>query len=124
MSSPRPTVFFDGGCPLCRREIAHYQKIDRQQRLHWLDISPEATDLSAYGLSRAQAMAVFHVQDARGQMHTGAAAFVRLWDELPRWRRLAQLVRILHLLPLLNAVYHRFARRRWRRRCAASACAR
>ena len=29
----RPMVFYDGGCPLCRREIAHYRRIDSAERL-------------------------------------------------------------------------------------------
>ena len=37
----RPVVFYDGGCPLCRREIAHYQRIDRERRIQWTDIQQE-----------------------------------------------------------------------------------
>lgn len=32
----RATVFFDGGCPMCRREIAHYQRLDAAGRIRWL----------------------------------------------------------------------------------------
>ena len=33
----RPVVFYDGDCPLCRREIAHYRRMDSANKLHWVD---------------------------------------------------------------------------------------
>mgnify|MGYP000446977673 CR=1 FL=1 len=35
--SGRPLVFYDGSCPLCRREIAHYRRQDRAGALGWVD---------------------------------------------------------------------------------------
>ena len=37
----RPMVFYDGGCPLCRREIAHYRRIDSTGSLRWVDAMTE-----------------------------------------------------------------------------------
>jgi len=40
----RPILFYDGQCPLCRKEIAHYQRLDRQQRVDWQDLfAPESS---------------------------------------------------------------------------------
>jgi len=39
---------------------------------------------------------------------TGAHAFAVIWDELPRYRRLARLLRSLRLLPVLERLYGRF----------------
>mgnify|MGYP005991360417 FL=1 len=25
---PKVTMYFDGGCPLCTKEVSHYQKLD------------------------------------------------------------------------------------------------
>ena len=58
-----PVVFFDGGCPLCRREIAHYRRIDSAQRLCWVDAASEPEALSRHGLSLEAAMAELHVLD-------------------------------------------------------------
>ena len=48
-----PVVFFDGGCPLCRREIAHYRRIDTAQRLCWVDAASEPEALQRHGVSMA-----------------------------------------------------------------------
>lgn len=82
-------VYFDGSCPLCRREIAYYQQCPGGDRLSWVDVSAPA-DLGP-GLSCTAAMARFHVRDAAGQLFEGGAAFARLWRELPGWRWLGQL---------------------------------
>jgi predicted DCC family thiol-disulfide oxidoreductase YuxK len=33
------TVWFDGGCPLCRREIAFMRRLDRRGRIDFVDVS-------------------------------------------------------------------------------------
>jgi len=38
---PALTVYFDGACPLCRREIAHYRSRDRAARIAFLDIAAD-----------------------------------------------------------------------------------
>ena len=44
-----------------------------------------------HDLSRQQALARFHVRRADGRLVSGAAAFVSLWQQLPRWRWAARL---------------------------------
>lgn len=124
VSPNRPTVFFDGGCPLCRREIAHYRRLDRHGRIHWFDVAEPGVQLDQFGLDRTAVMARFHVRDADGRMLTGAAAFVALWRCLPGYRHLARLVSALHLTGLLEWGYRRFAVWRLRRRCDDGLCTR
>jgi predicted DCC family thiol-disulfide oxidoreductase YuxK len=84
--SPELTVYFDGSCPLCRREIALYRRARGAERLAWVDVSAGAelgTDLSCQA-----AMRRFHVRQARGDLLSGGAAFARLWRALPAWRLL------------------------------------
>jgi predicted DCC family thiol-disulfide oxidoreductase YuxK len=115
-------MFYDGGCPLCRREVAHYRRLDRQNRIDWVDISRDPETL-ALGVTLEQAMARLHVQDPQGRLLTGVAAFAAVWDALPGYRHLARLVRALGLVPALDWAYARFARRRSARRCAEGFCA-
>ncbi len=110
-------VFFDGACPLCRREIAHYRRRRGAEGLVWIDIAQEDARLADFGLVRATAMARFHVLDRNGQWQTGAWGFAELWSRLPAYRWLARLLRGLRLLPLLDCAYTAFARWRLQRRC-------
>lgn len=87
--SPALTVYFDGSCPLCRREIVMYQHLPQAASIHWVDVSAGA-DLGSQ-LSCAQAMARFHVRDAQDRLHSGAAAFSLLWRVFPAWRWLGWL---------------------------------
>jgi predicted DCC family thiol-disulfide oxidoreductase YuxK len=119
----RPQVFYDGGCPLCRREIDHYRRLDRDERVEWVDILQAPESLARAGLDREEAMARFHVLDGRGRWQTGAWGFAEVWSHLPYYRRLAGAVRGLGLLPLMDAGYRLFARRRLAARCRDGACA-
>lgn len=117
-----PTVFFDGSCPLCRREIAFYRELGGAEDLSWVDVSASDATLFAAGLTRAQAMARFHVLTAEGKLVSGGAAFASLWSHLDGFRlagRIGQTWPINRSLDLAYAIFlkmrpflQRFAGRR------------
>jgi predicted DCC family thiol-disulfide oxidoreductase YuxK len=121
-SSPatRPLVLFDGACPMCRREIAHYQRVRGGNGIEWIDLAPLPDGPVIDDVDRATAMARMHVRDANGRWHTGAAAFVELWRHLSGYRWLARTVSALRLTRPLDAVYRRFARWRVARDCGST----
>ncbi len=121
-ADPAATVFYDGACPLCRREIAHYRRLRGAERVLWIDIARADAPLATYGLSRELAMARLHVRDTAGHWQTGAFGFAELWSHLPGYRWLARTLRLLRLLPLLDRVYASFARWRLRRACDERTC--
>jgi predicted DCC family thiol-disulfide oxidoreductase YuxK len=88
MATPELTIYFDGSCPLCRREIAFYRRLRGAERLQWVDVSGPAA--LGEGLDCASAMRRFHVRDAQGRLYSGGAAFARLWRALPYWRWLGR----------------------------------
>ena len=114
---PRPTVFYDGGCPLCSREVAHYRRLDRNANLRWVDITRDRDTLALSGLRVDEAMRRFHVLDTEGCWKTGAWGFAEMWAHLPRYRWLSHFLRIPGMLTLLDWLYSLFARWRGDRRC-------
>lgn len=110
------TVYFDGACPICRREIAHYRRQRGADAIAWIDASNcEETALGA-GLDRTLVLRRFHVREADGTLASGAAAFVAIWRRLPAFAWLASLAGSRPMLVLLDAGYAVFLciRRWWR----------
>ena len=116
MSRTRLKVFYDGGCTLCGREIAHYAKLDEaSDRVHWIDITQDLELLFAIEVSAERAMRRLHVLDSHGVVREGAEAFVVLWTELPYYRWLARAVRFTRTMGILESCYRPFAAWRYTR---------
>lgn len=106
--TPRATVYYDGACPLCRREIGLYRACPGAERIDWVDVA--AIEQPAADLDRASALARFHVRTADGRLVSGAAAFLALWRSLPGWRVAARLLAVPPLPWLLERFYRLFLR--------------
>lgn len=105
--APTATVYFDGSCPLCRLEIDHYRRLDRQQALRFIDVSEPSAQTGA-DLERSCALARLHIRDGQGELHSGAAAFVGIWRAVPGWRWAARIAELLGALFLLEKSYRGF----------------
>ncbi|MEO1014787.1 MAG: DUF393 domain-containing protein [Pseudomonadota bacterium] len=81
-SNPKLIVYFDGACPLCRREIDFYR--GRSEDVSFVDVS-RARDPEALGagLCPSDALKRFHVRTPDGELKDGAAAFAALWSHTP-----------------------------------------
>jgi predicted DCC family thiol-disulfide oxidoreductase YuxK len=106
MTSHPLTIYFDGSCPLCRREIALYQGLIAREALQWIDVSAGLP--LGEGLSCDAAMRRFHVRESGGRLLSGGAAFARLWRALPGWRVLGWCVAWPPLSWLLELTYRAF----------------
>lgn len=96
------TVYYDGSCPLCAREIGLYQKSEGSEAITFCDISRNPPPA---GFTREQAMARFHVATAEQGMTSGAKAFIALWLSLPRWRWLGKVASVPPLPWILELAY-------------------
>jgi predicted DCC family thiol-disulfide oxidoreductase YuxK len=117
-------VFFDGGCPLCRREIDLLRRWDRRERIRFTDIDAEAFDPAAVGKTREELMAEIHGRLPDGSVISGVEVFRRLYSAVGlKW--LVAPTRLPGISGLLNIAYRLFAKNRLRLtgRCSAGVCA-
>lgn len=102
------TVFFDGGCPLCRREIAWYRKLRGAESIRWTDISEISGGNVSQGLCVEDALKRFHVQLENGKIVSGATAFSAVWKKLTIFKPLGYLVGMPVIKDIAEIAYRFF----------------
>jgi predicted DCC family thiol-disulfide oxidoreductase YuxK len=105
--NPALTVYFDGSCPLCRAEIFHYRRQVGADKLCFRDASQDDKPLEP-DLTKESGMSRFHVRRSDGRLVSGAAAFVNVWSQLPRWQWAARISALPGVLVLLELSYRLF----------------
>lgn len=100
-------VWHDGGCPLCRREIALMRRLDRRGAIRFVDAA--AASDTACPVDRGELLARFHACED-GTLMSGAAAFAAMWRAIPLLRPLGLAARIPIVLALLERLYRAFLR--------------
>lgn len=109
------SVFYDGKCGLCRREIEHYKRIAPENVFDWVDITVDASALVRLGVTYADGLKLLHAEDSQGKQHVGVDAFILIWRQIPRWRVLANIVDAGFIRPFANIAYRAFASWRFNR---------
>lgn len=111
----RLQVFYDGGCPICSREIAFYQKRPAARDFEWIDVNQCDAELGP-GLTAAAAMARMHVRTQSGVLLSGAAAFGEMWRQMPGFKALGWLLAVPPFAMVAEWGYRGFllARKVWR----------
>ncbi len=103
--TPPLTVYFDGECPVCSREIALYRRQEGASAIGWVDVSSCPASMLGSGLTRDGALARLHVRTADGELASGALAFATLWRSIPRTAFLGRLASRRPVLILLEWGY-------------------
>jgi predicted DCC family thiol-disulfide oxidoreductase YuxK len=98
------TIWFDGGCPLCQREIALMRRLDNRGAIDFIDV---ADAQSSCPIDRDALLARFHARE-KGVMLSGAAAFAAMWRAIPLLRPLGLAARNGQVLAVLEWLYRRF----------------
>lgn len=109
-------VYYDGGCPICSREIAFYKARRGAERFVWIDANNADPASLGSGLDRETAMARMHVRQSNGKLLTGAAAFAEMWRQMPGLKWLGWLLAIPPFGAIAELAYRGFllTRTQWR----------
>lgn len=106
------TIYYDGLCQLCSREIESYQKMKAGQQFAYQDITDEGFDPKKDGLDPLAIHKKMHIRLASGQVLTGVEAFLEIWKHLPWYRTLVPVVGNPLVKPFAKICYSIFARLR------------
>lgn len=111
MEADRFEVFFDGDCPLCRREIAALTRLDRAGRIEFTDIAAPGFDASTTGRTRGELMARIHGRLPGGELVEGVEVFRQLYARVG-FAPLVAATRWPGISAALDAAYRVFAKNR------------
>lgn len=122
MSAAPLEIYYDGACPLCRREMRFARRLDpAAERYAFVDIA--APDFHAVEVDHATLVRTIHARRG-GELISGVEVFREIYTRLG----LGPLMRISRLRPIawcLDRVYEVYSVWRMRRRanCADDSCA-
>lgn len=120
---PLLTLYYDGGCPVCTREIGFYQRRRGADRIRWVNLAQCEDGELGTDLSREAAYSRLHARLPDGRLVSGARAFAALWQNLPAFRLAGRIAALPGIVQALEWGYRGFlkVRRLWRRDAAACA---
>ena len=108
LASGQTTVYYDGACPLCLKEIGFYKRKDTKGLINWIDVARCEQSLLGNGLSRDAALKRFHARTPEGRLHSGAEAFAEIWCTLPGFNWLGRIARTRFMGALMEGLYRGF----------------
>lgn len=106
-------VFYDGDCPLCRREVDMLKMFDRRNRIRATDIATEGFDPLPLGRSWQELMEEIHGRLPDGSWIKGVEVFRRLYSAVG-FRPLIWITRWPLISQGLDLAYRLFAKNRLR----------
>ena len=102
------TVYYDGSCPLCSREINWYKKRKGGAAIYWQDVSTVQHANVSEDLKTRDAMNRFHVRKSDGTLESGASAFSELWLQLPSLKIFGRIGKLPGVKQLGELLYRTF----------------
>lgn len=101
----KTAVLYNADCPVCSFEINHYADYSRREALPIrFDDLNDTNALEAWGIESDSAARRLHVVKD-GEVLDGIPAFIALWQQMPRYHRLAKVVSLPGIYHIACAAY-------------------
>ncbi|PPC76882.1 DUF393 domain-containing protein [Pokkaliibacter plantistimulans] len=106
------TIYYDGNCAICSREMRWLGSLNLRQQLQFVDIQQPGFDPASLGVSFADLDREIHVSQSAGPLLSGIDAFIAIYRAVDKqW--LAAVLSLPLIKPLWQWLYLRFARNRY-----------
>ncbi|MCH8501057.1 MAG: DUF393 domain-containing protein [Aliidiomarina sp.] len=77
-------IFYDGGCPLCVREMRHLKRLDSRQHMAFEDINADDFNVRYPQVSFQRANQILHGMNAKGDLLYGLDVTHAAWSLVGR----------------------------------------
>ena len=99
-------VFYDGWCPVCRKEIDYYRKYN-SDNIEFVDIRIDNIH-TKYGLNPVEIRKNMHAKSG-DNVYVGMYAFSQIWRRIPQWNKWADVIESRFVYPFAKIGYKIFA---------------
>lgn len=106
------TVYYDGTCGLCLRELKRYSKLDHDKKITWQDFKAPGFNPAQFGLTMDKLERAMHAKDEHGTVVSGIDAFIWIWRACG-FNLLAKVVSLPMIKQLAVIVYRVIAKYRY-----------
>jgi predicted DCC family thiol-disulfide oxidoreductase YuxK len=100
-------VYFNGDCPVCRSEMAHYANLcaSSQPKFRFIDSMQRPDEFVECGLRLEHLERRVYLREADGRILSGMPALVHLWSRMPEYRWLSRVLALPVLRPISALLY-------------------
>ena len=105
-------VFYDGNCPICKKEIELYKQLNKNKSIAWYNIYSDKKALKIINKSREECLKTFHVIDDN-KIYKETEAFFILWKDIKYFKILYYLFNFKLIRYFLNIFYKIYAKYRY-----------
>ncbi len=106
------TIFFDGACPLCLKEMQHLYRADGLQKICFVDINTEVFEAQYPDIDKESANKILHGKLADGSLILGLDVTCKAWNLVGKGRWISFL-RWPIIKPMADLAYLLFAKYRY-----------
>lgn len=85
------TLFYDAKCAVCAVEVEVYRKMDKDNRLTYVDITSPNFDASKVTIPEDRLNKYFNIQLEDGTFVEGVDSFIEIWKRIPKLNFAAKL---------------------------------
>ena len=105
------TLFYDGKCPLCLREVKYLETLNNQNRVKFINLHDPDKMKQYPSIDISNAMKVLHGISSNGSLVLGLRATHGVWSILGKGH-ITFILTLPLLAPIFNFLYRLFARNR------------
>ncbi len=97
-------VLYNGNCSVCSLEIKQYKKYSDNSLLGIEFEDLHSADLQSWGVDKDSAKKRLHVKK-NNKIYSGVDAFIKLWEDMPKYNKLARIAKQPLIYKLGNLLY-------------------